>query len=192
MAEGGSPWTIDEERAGPRAAPDLEVVVHNASTLGPLPLRGLVDLAGEDLERVFQVNVLGPARLTRALLPGMLLRGRGVVATLSSDAAVEAYPTWGAYGASKAALDHWTRTLAAELEGTGVRAEAYDPGEMDTRMHADALPDADPATLRRPEAVARALAARLLEPQAAVRTAITEQELGRGEEVRHDPGARAA
>ncbi len=72
---------------------------------------------------------------------------------------MEAYPTWGAYGASKAALDHLARTLAAELPR--VRVLAVDPGEMDTAMHAAAMPDADPASLARPEAVARALVAQL-------------------------------
>jgi NAD(P)-dependent dehydrogenase (short-subunit alcohol dehydrogenase family) len=107
---------------------------------------------------VFQVNVLGPIRLARALVGPMVLRGEGLVLTVSSDAAVEAYPGWGAYGASKAALDHAARVWAAELDGTGVRFLSIDPGEMATRMHADALPDADPATLALPEDVARIVA----------------------------------
>ncbi|MCA9625579.1 MAG: SDR family NAD(P)-dependent oxidoreductase, partial [Myxococcales bacterium] len=74
------------------------------------------------------------------------------------DAAVEAYPSWGSYGSSKAALDHLTRIWGAELEAQGVRFVAFDPGEMDTAMHAAAIPDADPATLARPEDVARQLA----------------------------------
>jgi NAD(P)-dependent dehydrogenase (short-subunit alcohol dehydrogenase family) len=71
---------------------------------------------------------------------------------------VAAYPRWGAYGVSKAAQDHLGRILAAELEGTGVRVVSVDPGEMNTRMHADALPDADPATLADPAAVAALIA----------------------------------
>ena len=82
------------------------------------------------------------------------MRGRGTVVNVSSDAAVAAYERWGAYGASKAALDHLTRTWAAELAGTGVRMLAIDPGEMDTQMHAQAMPDADPAALTDPMRVA--------------------------------------
>jgi len=132
----------------------VDLLVHNASTLGPVPMPALAELDDASLRRVFEVNVLGPQRLTRALLGGMRRRGRGTILTLSSDAAVEPYPTWGAYGASKAALDHLTKVLAAELEGSGVRALAVDPGEMNTQMHADAIPDADPATLADPADVA--------------------------------------
>jgi NAD(P)-dependent dehydrogenase (short-subunit alcohol dehydrogenase family) len=85
----------------------------------------------------------------------MVLRGWGTFVFISSDAAVEAYPTWGAYGASKAALDHLGRIWAEELAGTGVRVVAVDPGEMDTRMHADAVPDADRSALASPDDVAR-------------------------------------
>ena len=137
---------------------DLDVVVHNAGTLGPVPLRLLADTACEDVERALQVNLLGPFRLTRALLGPMLLRGSGLFVHVSSDAAVHAYPRWGAYGVSKAALEHLSRSWAAELEGTGVRFVTVDPGEMDTVMHADAVPDADRSLLRRPADVARSLA----------------------------------
>jgi NAD(P)-dependent dehydrogenase (short-subunit alcohol dehydrogenase family) len=137
---------------------EVDVVVHDASTLGPVPLRLLVDTACEDLEAALAVNVVGPMRLTKAFVGPMLLRGRGVVVHVSSDAAVAAYPTWGAYGASKAALDHMARVWAAELEGTGVRFFGVDPGEMDTEMHAAAIPEADRATLARPEHVARTMA----------------------------------
>jgi NAD(P)-dependent dehydrogenase (short-subunit alcohol dehydrogenase family) len=136
----------------------IEVVVHNASRLGPTPLRLLGDTPCEDLQAVFDVNVVGPFRLTKALVGPMALRRRGLVVSLSSDAAVSAYPRWGAYGASKAAADHLSRIWAAELEGTGVRFIAVDPGDMDTEMHASALPDADRATLARPEGVAARLA----------------------------------
>jgi NAD(P)-dependent dehydrogenase (short-subunit alcohol dehydrogenase family) len=86
----------------------------------------------------------------------MLLRGDGIVINLSSDAAVHGYPGWGAYSAAKAGLDALTRVWAAELEGSGVRAFAVDPGDMDTEMHRTAIPDADPAELRRPDEVAEA------------------------------------
>lgn len=136
----------------------IDVLVHNASALGPVPMPLLLDLACEDLASVLETNVVGPLRLTKAVGGGMVLRRRGTIVFVSSDAAVSAYPNWGAYGASKAAADHLARTLAAELDGQGVRIFSFDPGEMDTAMHAAALPEADPATLERPERVARALA----------------------------------
>jgi NAD(P)-dependent dehydrogenase (short-subunit alcohol dehydrogenase family) len=135
----------------------LDVVIHNASTLGVVPLLPLLETDCEDLERVLAVNLVGPFRLTKILAGAMALRGRGVVVHVSSDAAVAAYPRWGAYGVSKAAQDHLGRILAAELEGTGVRVLSVDPGEMNTRMHADALPEADRATLADPDDVARRL-----------------------------------
>lgn len=136
----------------------IDVLVHNASTLGPTPLKLLLDTECEDLERVLAVNLVGPFRLTKALAGAMALRRRGLVVHVSSDAAVSAYPKWGAYGVSKAALDHLARSWAAELEGTGVRVLSVDPGEMDTRMHAEAVPEADPRTLADPAGVARRLA----------------------------------
>lgn len=142
----------------------VEVLIHAASTLGDVPLRLLLDTRDETFREVLEVNLLGPFRLTRALVGGMVLRGRGLVVGVSSDAAENAYPTWGPYGVSKRALDHLMGTFAAELEGTGVHFSSLDPGEMDTRMHADAVPDADPTTLRRPEAVAAAMATLLEAP----------------------------
>jgi NAD(P)-dependent dehydrogenase (short-subunit alcohol dehydrogenase family) len=141
----------------------IDLLVNAASTLGPVPLPLLLDLPSEDLADALRTNVVGPFRLTRALVGPMVLRERGVVVTVSSDAAVEHYPRWGAYAAGKAAFDHLTATFAAELAGTGVRLFSFDPGEMDTRMHADAVPDADPSTLQRPEDVARRLVARIVE-----------------------------
>jgi NAD(P)-dependent dehydrogenase (short-subunit alcohol dehydrogenase family) len=81
----------------------------------------------------------------------MLAAGRGSVINVSSDAGVVGYPGWGAYGVSKAAIDQMTRIWASELEGSGVRVNSVDPGDMATAMHAAALPDDDPATLARPE-----------------------------------------
>jgi NAD(P)-dependent dehydrogenase (short-subunit alcohol dehydrogenase family) len=132
----------------------IELVVHNASSLGPVPLETLVETDCEELERVLAVNLVGPFRLTKALLGPMVVRRSGLVVSISSDAAVAAYPRWGAYGASKAALDHLTRIFAAEHEGSGVRFLSIDPGEMDTQMHADAMPDADRGSLARPADVA--------------------------------------
>jgi NAD(P)-dependent dehydrogenase (short-subunit alcohol dehydrogenase family) len=132
----------------------IDVLVHNASSLGPTPLPLLLDTSCEDFARVLEVNLLGPFRLSKAIAGNMLLRGQGLVLHVSSDAAANAYPRWGAYGVSKAALDHLSRSWAAELAGTGVSFLSVDPGEMDTAMHAAALPHADPATLARPEQVA--------------------------------------
>jgi NAD(P)-dependent dehydrogenase (short-subunit alcohol dehydrogenase family) len=135
----------------------IDIVVHNASTLGPTPLPLLLDTECEDFEEVLQVNLLGPFRLTRAIAGQMALRGRGLVVHITSDAATNAYPRWGAYGVSKAALEHLSRSWAAELTSLGVRFVTVDPGEMDTAMHAAAMPDADRAALARPEAVAHAI-----------------------------------
>ena len=132
----------------------VDIVVNNASTLGPTPLPFLSDASPAELEAVFRTNVIGPMRMTQAIIGGMLLRGRGVLVNISSDAAVNGYPGWGVYGASKAALDALTRTWAAELSDTGVRMISVDPGDMDTAMHRAAVPDADPAELARPEDVA--------------------------------------
>jgi NAD(P)-dependent dehydrogenase (short-subunit alcohol dehydrogenase family) len=125
----------------------IDVLIHNASTLGPSPLIGLLDTECEDLTRALEVNLMGPFRLTRALAAGMLVRGSGLLVHVSSDAALEPYPDWGAYGVSKAALDRLARQWASELSGTEVRVLSIDPGEMNTDMHREALPDAKPETL---------------------------------------------
>ena len=132
----------------------LDLLIHDASTLGRVPLRELAETECEDLARVLEVNLVGPFRLTKAVVGSMVLRGRGLVLAITSDAGVVGYPRWGAYGVSKAALDHLMRTWAAELEGTGVRFLSLDPGEMDTAMHAEAMPDADRSNLASPAEVA--------------------------------------
>jgi NAD(P)-dependent dehydrogenase (short-subunit alcohol dehydrogenase family) len=138
---------------------EIDLLVHNASTLGAVPLRLLLDTECEDLAAVLETNLVGPFRLTKVIAGAMALRGAGTIIHISSDAAVEAYPRWGAYGIAKAAQDHLSRVLAAELADIGVRVLAVDPGEMDTRMHADAVPDADRATLQQPADVAKKLVA---------------------------------
>ena len=158
--EVGEAHALPADVGAPDAAAEI-AGVHNASTLGPVPLRPLAETSDADFDAAFAVNLAGPFRLTRAVVGSMIARQTGVVLHVSSDAAVDAYPTWGAYGASKAALDHLSRVWAAELHGTGVRVLAVDPGEMDTRMHADAIPDADPASLRDPDAVAAGVVALL-------------------------------
>jgi NAD(P)-dependent dehydrogenase (short-subunit alcohol dehydrogenase family) len=137
----------------------IDLLVHDASTLGPVPLRLLLDTSDSDLEEALAVNVLGPFRLSKHVAGAMALRGSGLVVHVTSDASVNAYPAWGAYGVSKAALDHLARIWAAELEGSGVRFLSVDPGEMDTRMHADAVPGADRSALADPADVARRLVA---------------------------------
>lgn len=140
----------------------LDVLVNNASDLGPVPLAMLSDTECEDLERAFATNVLGPFRLTKALMGALAAsarEGRGAaVLNISSDAAANPYPGWGAYGASKAALQHMSRVWGEEHAADGVRFLSIDPGDMDTPMHAAAVPDADPSTLKRPEVAARELA----------------------------------
>jgi NAD(P)-dependent dehydrogenase (short-subunit alcohol dehydrogenase family) len=132
----------------------IDILVHNASMLGPTPLRPLLDTECEEFTRVLDVNLIGPFRLTRAIAGGMAVRGGGLVVSVTSDASVAAYPAWGAYGVSKAALDHLGRIWAAEMAGTGVRFLTVDPGEMDTAMHAEAMPEADRSALARPADVA--------------------------------------
>jgi len=136
----------------------IDLLVHNASILGPTPLRLLLDTECEDLGEVLEANLVGPFRLTKIIAGSMALRGAGTVVHVSSDAAVAAYPRWGAYGVSKAAQDHLSRVWAAELSELGVRVFAVDPGEMDTEMHARAMPEADRSSLADPRAVARRIA----------------------------------
>lgn len=116
------------------------LLVNNASTLGASPQPTVTDLTPEVLEAVFCTNLYAPVELVRALLPQLRATG-GTVLNISSDAAVEGYPGWAAYGASKAALDQVSRVLAAEERG--VRVYAVDPGDMRTRMHQDAFPGED-------------------------------------------------
>ena len=128
----------------------LDVLVNNASSLGPARLALLADTECEDLELALATNVLGPF---------LAREGHGsVVLNVSSDAAVSPYPQWGAYGASKAALHHMSRIWDDELASEGIRVLSLDPGDMDTPLHAVAVPDADPATLKRPDTAARELA----------------------------------
>ena len=136
----------------------LDVLVNNASDLGPTPLALLGDTDCEDLERALATNLVGPFRLTKAVLGALSASardGRGaVVLNVSSDAAINPYPTWGAYSASKAALHHLSHIWDAELAAEGIRVLSIDPGDMDTPMHALAVPDADRSTLKQPEVAA--------------------------------------
>jgi len=141
----------------------LNILINNASDLGPVPLALLADTNCEDLEKAMATNVLGPFRLTKALLGALSASARegrsALVVNVSSDAAVTAYPKWGAYGTSKAALRHMTEIWNQELSAEGVHFLSFDPGDMDTPMHALAVPNADRTKLKTPEAAARELIA---------------------------------
>ncbi len=131
----------------------VDVLVNNASALGPTPMPFLADTPIEEFESVLRTNLNGSFMLTRALIGQMLGRGSGSIINVSSDAGVVGYANWGAYGVSKAALDHLTRTWAAELDGTGVRINSVDPGDMNTAMKRASEPDGDAAQWAEPETV---------------------------------------
>jgi NAD(P)-dependent dehydrogenase (short-subunit alcohol dehydrogenase family) len=128
----------------------LDVLVNNASSLGPSPLPQLRDYDQAALRHVYETNVLAPLALIQ-LLAVPLTQASGTVVNLSSDAAVEAYPGWGGYGSSKAALDQITAVLAAEEPG--LRCYAFDPGDMRTEMHQLAFPGEDISDRAEPETV---------------------------------------
>src|SRR5829696_10588395 len=130
----------------------LDLLVNNASALGPTPLPHLADLPPADLGRILAVNAVGPLALAQAVLPA-LRHASGRILNISSDAAVEAYEGWGGYGASKAALDQLSAVLA--VEEPELRVHAVDPGDMDTAMHRAADPDA--TGLPAPDSVVPAL-----------------------------------
>ncbi len=121
----------------------VDVLINNASAIGPSPMPPLENYPWEALLELFRVNAAAPLHLIQLLLPQMRARREGVIINVTSDAGVEAYPGWGGYGASKAALEHLTRVLAAELENSGVRIYAVDPGDMNTEMHRLAEPGVD-------------------------------------------------
>jgi NAD(P)-dependent dehydrogenase (short-subunit alcohol dehydrogenase family) len=120
----------------------VDLLVNNASELGPSPLPSLAEIPLGELERIYAINVAAPLGLIQSLLP-LLAARRGLVVNISSDAAVGGYPGWGGYGASKAALDLLSLTLAHELSEQGVSVASVDPGDMRTQMHQDAYPGQD-------------------------------------------------
>ncbi len=134
------------ERAG-----GLDLLVHNASTLGPSPLPSVANLAPQELTRIFDVNVVAPLALTRLALPLLRICAQPTIVALSSDAAVEAYEGWGGYGSSKAALDHLMAVFAEEEPALAVYR--FDPGDMRTAMHQRAFPGEDISDRPEPEAV---------------------------------------
>ncbi|MDR6122891.1 NAD(P)-dependent dehydrogenase (short-subunit alcohol dehydrogenase family) [Bacillus sp. SLBN-46] len=121
----------------------VDVLINNASILGPSPMPLLLDYPEEDFMEVLKVNALSPFLVTKRILPGMILNKNGSIINVTSEAGSAGYAGWGAYGISKFALEGLTETWADELMETGVRVNMVDPGEMDTDMHRLAVPDCD-------------------------------------------------
>ncbi|HEY0322762.1 MAG TPA: SDR family oxidoreductase [Pyrinomonadaceae bacterium] len=130
----------------------LDVLVNNASALGPTPMPYLLDYPLEDFRNVLNVNLLAPFLLIKKVLPAMIEHG-GSIINVTSDAGVVGYPGWGAYGISKFGLEGMSQTWAAELEESGVRVNWVDPGEMNTEMHRMAEPEEDPTQWADPATV---------------------------------------
>ena len=156
--------------AAARRTGRLDLLVNNASTLGASPLPRLRDLDLGVLEQVHRVNVVAPLGLVQAALP-LLLASDGAVIDITSDAAVEGYPGWGAYGSSKAALEQLSNVLAAEEPA--LRVWWLDPGDMRTQMHQDAFPGEDISDRPEPESVVPAIRTILRErpPSSRIRAA---------------------
>jgi NAD(P)-dependent dehydrogenase (short-subunit alcohol dehydrogenase family) len=148
------------------AVKSLDLLVNNASDLGPAPLPPLADYPLDGLRHVYETDVVAPLALTQLLLP-KLRSASGTVVNISSDAAVEAYPGWGGYGSAKAALDHISAVLAAEE--TDIRVYAVDPGDMRTDMHQAAFPGEDISDRPLPETIVPALLALLAQRPASGR-----------------------
>jgi NAD(P)-dependent dehydrogenase (short-subunit alcohol dehydrogenase family) len=127
----------------------LDVLVNNASTLGPTPMPYLLDYPLEDFQYVMHTNLVAPFLLIKKVLPAMIERG-GSIINVTSDAGVVGYPGWGAYGISKFGIEGMSQTWAAELADTGVRVNWVDPGNMNTEMHRQAEPDEDPSQWANP------------------------------------------
>jgi NAD(P)-dependent dehydrogenase (short-subunit alcohol dehydrogenase family) len=155
----------------------IDVLVNNASELGPSPMPALESLSWQDMERILRVNVTAPLHLTQLVLPQMRARGYGVIINVTSDAGVEAYAGWGGYGASKAALEHMSHVLAEEVAGAGIRVYVVDPGDMNTEMHRLAEPGVDLSGLPGPEVAAPAFV-RLVEEETAAFGRFKAQEMG--------------
>src|SRR3954447_12169976 len=144
----------DELAATVRWHGGRDLLVNNASRLGPSPQPSLAAYPLDELARVYDTNVVAPLALTQLLLPA-LRSAHGVVVNVSSDAAVEPYDGRGGYGSSKAALDQWTRILGAEEPDVAVYA--FDPGDMQTDMHQAAFPGDDISDRPKPSTVVPSL-----------------------------------
>jgi NAD(P)-dependent dehydrogenase (short-subunit alcohol dehydrogenase family) len=127
----------------------LDVLVNNASTIGPSPMPNLLDYPVEDFRNVVDTNLIGPFLLIKNALPAMIERG-GSIINVTSDAGQVGYPGWGAYGISKFGLEGMSQTWASELEETKVRVNWADPGNMNTAMHRAAEPEEDPTEWANP------------------------------------------
>jgi NAD(P)-dependent dehydrogenase (short-subunit alcohol dehydrogenase family) len=127
----------------------LDVLVNNASTIGPSPMPNLLDFPVEHFRNVLDTNLIGPFLLIKNALPAMIERG-GSIINVTSDAGQVGYPGWGAYGISKFGLEGMSQTWASELEETGVRVNWADPGNMNTAMHRAAEPKEDPSEWANP------------------------------------------
>ena len=152
-AVAGSVTDAGHRRALVRAARELgglELLVNNASTLGPSPLPTLADYPLERLREVLETNVIAPVALVQEALP-LLRAARGLIVNVTSDAALGGYAGWGGYGSSKAALDLASKTLASELRESGVSVVSVDPGDMRTDMHQAAFPGEDVSDRPTPE-----------------------------------------
>jgi len=121
----------------------FDVLVNNASTIGPSPMPNLLDYPVEDFREVLDTNLIGPFLLIKNALPAMIECG-GSIINVTSDAGQIGYPGWGAYGISKCGLEGMSQTWASELEDSGVRVNWVDPGNMNTAMHRAAEPEEDP------------------------------------------------
>lgn len=130
----------------------IDVLINNASILGPSPMPLLLDYPEEDFAEVLRVNAISPFLVTRRVIPGMLERNEGSIINVTSEAGNTGYAGWGAYGISKFAVEGLTQTWADELSETNVRVNMIDPGEMDTEMHQLAVPNCD-YPLAKPEEV---------------------------------------
>ena len=130
----------------------LDILINNASTLGPVPMPYLLDFPADDFQQVLNVNLVAPFLLIQNLLGAMIDQG-GSIINVTSDAGRVGYPGWGAYGISKFGLEGLSQTWAAELAETPVRVNWVDPGNMNTAMHRDAEPNEDPTAWAAPAAV---------------------------------------
>lgn len=171
----GDVTDADHRRELVTAAADLgglSILVNNASTLGASPMPRFTDLAEATYLHTLSVNVVAPMALVRDLLPALRAQHATVV-NITSDAAVEAYEGWGAYGSAKAALDHASRILATEEPD--IRVLSVDPGDMRTAMHQDAFPGEDISDRPLPETVAPRLADLILGDGPGGRTALPQE-----------------
>jgi NAD(P)-dependent dehydrogenase (short-subunit alcohol dehydrogenase family) len=130
----------------------IDVLVNNASTIGPTPMPYLLDFPLEDFNRVLKINLIAPFLMIRQVLSSMIENG-GSIINVTSDAGVIGYPGWGAYGISKFGLEGMSQTWASELEDTNVRVNWVDPGDMNTSMHRAAEPNEDPSEWADPASV---------------------------------------